>query len=199
MVRDRIVSGVTSQEVREKLLTEDDDLSVAKTIDITMLYKVTKEQLASMAASAGNNVDAIRLGREKQHSHHGLRSIPVPDKHPCRNCGGKHGKRECPAFGKACSYCTRKLNHYARVCLKKQEDHAKQVSYIEEEEQLVVDTISQPANSTEEPNTAYASIDIETGDKIQFKNDTVSILNCILSPVSTLMKSSPEDNTENVP
>ena len=65
MVRDRIVSGVTSQEFREKLLTEDDDLSVAKTIDITMLYKVTKEQLASMAASAANNVDAIRLGRGK--------------------------------------------------------------------------------------------------------------------------------------
>ena len=122
----------------------------------------------------------------------------MPDKHPCRNCGGKHGKKECPAFGKTCSYC-RKLNRYARVFLKKQKDYAKQVSYIEEEEQLVVDTISQPANSTEEPNTAYASIDIETGDKIQFKIDTVSILNCILSPVSTLMKSSPEDNTENVP
>ena len=191
MVRDRIVSGVTSQEVREKLLTEDDDLSVAKTIDITMLYKVTKEQLASMAASAGNNVDAIRLGREKQHSHHGLRSIPVPDKHPCRNCGGKHGKRECPAFGKTCSYCTRKLNHYARVCLKKQEDHAKQVSYIEGDEQLVIDTISQPANSTEQPNRAYASTDLETVDKIQFKIDTGAQVNVIPTSVYKQLKKQP--------
>ena len=131
MVRDRIVSaGVISQETREKQLTEGDDLSLAKAIDITMLYEVTKKQLASMAASAGNNVDALRLGRNKQHSHHGPKSTPVPDKHPCRNCGGKHGKKECPAaFGKTCSYC-RKQNHYARVCLKKQKDHAKQAIYI---------------------------------------------------------------------
>jgi len=189
MVRDRIVSGVTSQEVSEKLLTEGDDLSVAKTIDTTMLYEVTKEQLASMAASAGNNVDALRLGREKQHSHHGLRSTPVPDKHPCRNCGGKHGKRECPAFGKTCSYCTRKLNHYARVC--KQEDHAKQVSYIEGDEQLVIDTISQPATSTEQPNRAYASTDFETVDKIQFKIDTGAQVNVIPTSVYKQLKKQP--------
>ena len=37
-------------EVHEKLLTEGDDLSLATAIDITMLYEVTKQQSASMAA-----------------------------------------------------------------------------------------------------------------------------------------------------
>ena len=143
-----------------------------------------------MAASAGDNVDVLRLGKNKQHSHHGPKSTPVPEKHPCRNHGGKHGKKECPAFGKTCSYC-RKLNHYARVCLKKQKDHAKQVSYIEEDEQLVIDTISQPANSTEQPNTAYASTDIETGDKIQFKIDTGAQVNVIPTSVYKQLKKQP--------
>ena len=61
MVRDRIVSaGVISQETREKQLTEGDDLSLAKAIDITMLYKVTKKQSASVAAKeAGKHANRI--------------------------------------------------------------------------------------------------------------------------------------------
>ena len=86
--------------MKSNSVTEGDDLSLAKAIDITtvMLYEVTKKQLASMAASAGNNVDALRLGRNKQHSHHGPKSTPVPDKHPCRNCGGKHGEEGMPSL-----------------------------------------------------------------------------------------------------
>jgi hypothetical protein len=33
----------------------------------------------------------------------------------CRNCGGKHVDRKCPAFGKKCHHCG-KLNHFQTVC-----------------------------------------------------------------------------------
>ena len=77
MVRDRIVSGVTSQETREKLLTEGDDLSLAKAIDITMMYEVTKKQLASMAASAGNNEGTNSTPTMDQSQHQCQTSTPA--------------------------------------------------------------------------------------------------------------------------
>lgn len=33
----------------------------------------------------------------------------------CKYCGNTHGKRECPAYGKICTSCSKK-NHFARVC-----------------------------------------------------------------------------------
>ena len=37
----------------------------------------------------------------------------------CGFCGSKHVKGKCRAYGKTCTYC-KKLNHFARVCKKKQ-------------------------------------------------------------------------------
>ena len=33
----------------------------------------------------------------------------------CTNCGRNHVVRQCPAYGKTCSFC-KKLNHFARCC-----------------------------------------------------------------------------------
>ena len=42
----------------------------------------------------------------------------------CYNCGQEHPPRKCPAFGKACDYCSRP-NHFALVCRKKAMDERK--------------------------------------------------------------------------
>ena len=36
-------------------------------------------------------------------------------KHACANCGNKHPKQKCPAFGRQCNKC-KKFNHYAKMC-----------------------------------------------------------------------------------
>ena len=103
MVRDKIISRVKSQEVREKLLTED-DLMMDRAIEIAVIYETTQQCLKCMAAvsSTADIVDAI-----KEPKHH-LNRCHSSDDHTgminCRNCGGMHEKN-CPAFGKECLYC----------------------------------------------------------------------------------------------
>ena len=61
MVRDKIVCGVKSQEVREKLLTEGDDLMMDRAIEKAVTYETMQQRLRSMATglSTTDNTDAI--------------------------------------------------------------------------------------------------------------------------------------------
>ena len=47
MVRDRIVTGVKSSKIREKLLTVGSDLTFAKTLDIARAYEVSHTQCSA--------------------------------------------------------------------------------------------------------------------------------------------------------
>lgn len=183
MVRDRIVSGITSQDLREKLLTEGDGLTMDKAIEIAHCHETTKQHLQSMAAS-GANVDAIHKPRKhsKLQRGQGVTDHPSSSSYPCRNCGGKHGKKECPAFGKECHFC-KKRNHYEKMCLSKRkrgEHHRSSgVHTVETEEHyddLYIDTIS---GGRDQPDTAYANITVGENDSIRFKVDTGAQANII--------------------
>jgi len=182
MVRDRIVSGVASQDVREKLLHEGDALTMQKAIEITTTFEATKKQLASMAA--GDSVDALQA-RRKESTKFAARKTDI---FFCRNCGSKHSRKQCPAFGKECLYCHKK-NHFAKVCLKKRGSHNR-IHNVEGEHdedtancQLVIDTI---AHTTSQPRTAYAEIKLQTGNAMQFKLDTGAQVNVL--PLSAYNK-----------
>ena len=103
MVRDRIVCGVNSQAIREKLLTEGDNLTMLTAIEISKTFETTKHHLNSMATpEAANNIDSLRKPFNKQ-------------LFKCKNCGRNHPKKQCPAFGSQCHACG-KHNHWASVC-----------------------------------------------------------------------------------
>lgn len=113
MVRDRIVAGILSADVREKLLNKGDELSMESAIDIAVTHEVTRQRLESMANNTPTepkDVDAIK-------SRHQTPSARADQGHikQCRNCGGSHARRSCPAFGQQCHSC-RKMNHWAKVC-----------------------------------------------------------------------------------
>ena len=96
IVRDRIVAGILSQDIPEKLLTEGDALTMDKAFDQAVTYETTQQCLKSMATSATpTSVDAIKQKRQQaprqqkrqedkriQYRHH-----EVID---CLNCGGQH-------------------------------------------------------------------------------------------------------------
>ena len=66
MVRDRIVAGILSQDMCEKLLTEGDTLTMGKAIDLAVTYETTQQCLKSMATSAApTRVDAIKQKRQE--------------------------------------------------------------------------------------------------------------------------------------
>ena len=177
MVRDRIVAGINNEDVREKLLTEGDSLTMTKAIQIATTHETTQAQLKSMAGSSMTSkhqqaeVDAIKKKTYRQNKDR--------ETFTCKNCGGKHEKRQCPAFGKKCNFC-HKLNHYEKQCFaKKKGDRPnrpqKSVHTLEEEDEFYISSIEQE----KEKNTAFANIELTDTTEgntatcnIRFKIDT---------------------------
>ncbi|KAK7096845.1 hypothetical protein V1264_003892 [Littorina saxatilis] len=184
MVRDRIVCGITSQEVREKLLQSGDQLTMEKAIEIVVTHEATKQQLATMLTEG--TIEVIKKRRFDSSSRN-RRPSPKQqeeisqnnDEYDCNNCGQRHGRRACPAYGKRCSNCT-KPNHFAKVCRSRRP--TKTVHDIEEHDEedddsfLNIDVI---AIGKDHPDTAYANITLDTGDVIRFKVDTGAQANVI--------------------
>ena len=186
MVRDKIVSGVYSKDIREKLLNEGDTLTMEKAIGIAINYETTQQHLKSMAGTASESVDVIR--RKKQdRPPKPFKPLHKQDRRAscCLNCGGKHARLECPAFGNTCHKCG-KVNHWAKVCLSAPSP-SRRVYYVEEEEDedeeketsFFIDSIDKKGQQ----NTAVADITTNTGETIRFKLDTGSQANII--PLST--------------
>ena len=128
MVRDRIVCGVLSKEVREKLLTQGDDLNMKKAIDIAVAHETTQLHLHSMNG-ASSSIDAVkeRKPRRQQQQH---RQDGKGKGKLCGQCGRAHQPRQCPAYGATCLKCTKK-HHWAKFC----RSNPKKVHAVEETEE----------------------------------------------------------------
>lgn len=104
MLRDRIVLGIRSPEVRQELL-KNRQLTLDQSLDIC--------RAAESAVGQRSMLDqpAIHLVRGNT-SHNGP---------SCHYCGSAHvkGKEHCPAYGKVCSKCSRK-HHFASMCQQRQ-------------------------------------------------------------------------------
>ncbi|XP_065079126.1 uncharacterized protein LOC135702065 [Ochlerotatus camptorhynchus] len=106
LLKDKIVLGVRSQKVREKLLS-DSKLTLEKAIQICRSSEKTTETLHQISSDT-KSCDAIK-GREADKPFN------------CRRFGTKHGKKSCPAFKKTCPVCN-KTGHLPECCFKKSKD-----------------------------------------------------------------------------
>ena len=145
MVRDRIVFGVTSVKIREKLINEGDKLTLDKAIQIAQSYEYAQEQLKTMAAPTevhyisnttqktspikGTHTNPKPQGKsDRKQRNRGARGMDKPGQQKyasdkCGNCGYKHTKTEtCKAKGKQCNFC-HKWNHFEIVCRSKKSVH----------------------------------------------------------------------------
>lgn len=107
LLKDKIVLGISSQKVREKLLS-DPKLTLEKAIQICKASEKTTETLMEMDAES-RSCNAVRSD----------------DGNPflCKRCGSKHVKKSCPAFGKQCLMC-QGTGHFAKCCFKKKKKEA---------------------------------------------------------------------------
>ena len=199
MIRDRIVFGCYNEKCREKLINEGEKLTMDKAIQIVQNYEYCQKQLKSMTSSgaSGSNVDAVN--RRKTNAGEGARPKSLqPNKgqrqqyKQCGNCGTKHEKKKCPAYGKTCYKCG-KNNHYQKLCRAKQwmtssvhginnddENNTHNVLYnrcenaCSSEREFFIDTVS-ASNIHITPDHAYAPLHIGPQKKqINFKIDTGS-------------------------
>ena len=113
ILRDQIVLGVASDQVREKLLYEG-GLTLTSACAIVRACESSSLQL-SQISSRPEAVNALqdRGVREKRNAGNSQQEAPsVPY---CSNCGRRHKKGSCSAANIVCYRCG-KTGHYARRC-----------------------------------------------------------------------------------
>ena len=195
MVRDRIVAGIKSDDIRGKLLTEGDELTMNKAIQIATTYETTQAQLKSMASGNKLELDFIKKGKKKSYQSSSRRDSSKndskdDDEFMCKNCDSKHGRKACRAFGEQCNWCL-KFNHFERACLIKKKGGKratresgrvkKRINDIEEyseDDDFFIGSIEHE----QKQNTAFANIELTEGDqttKVRFKIDTGAQANII--------------------
>ena len=209
LIRDRIVFGVTSAKVREKLINEGDKLTLDKAIEIAQNYEYAQEQLKSMQAQANTDVHAVRRAgppKKKRISAHGDKTSKANEpkaansgggaqsqsqRKKCDNCGyDQHARREqCPAKNKRCNYC-QKWNHFSSVCRAKNVHDVQcepavedQRSQSDNDSDFFVDSVDKNSPG-ESRDQAFVTIDVgQSQNSIQFKLDTGAQVNIIPSPI----------------
>ena len=109
-LRDEISLGTNDDTARQRML-EEDNLTLAKAINICHSMETTKAQLRVMTTRSETDTVTVH----ELHSEGRSKAVRPSRFANCRNCGSKHQPRQCPAYGKTCYKCE-KLNHFAALC-----------------------------------------------------------------------------------
>ena len=179
MIRDRIVLGVWSQRVRERLLRED-GLDLGKAVKICQAAEVTERQIETLSQKFSDGEANVHYNRGRHNPKH--KPVQTHSKHKpktnftkCSCCDTAHAPRACPAFNKSCNACG-KSGHFARVCRSKPK-----VRYVSRDEStdptvLFVGMVKADHDTRDERWSQNLRVE---GRTISFKLDTGSDVNII--------------------
>lgn len=182
LVRDRIVCGIDSKEMRERLL-RDSDLTLTKAANMVRAFEISKMQVSDLE---GTHTAADSIRKYKRASKQ-TEQLEQPTKRKCYFCGTFHKRLACPAYGKTCSKCN-KPNHFASVCksFKKVNEVENKESNSESEidiNELYIDHIGSSAITQNNELTINAEIN---SYEITFKLDTGA--QCNIIPITVFNK-----------
>lgn len=200
LICSRIVSGITSKTVRERLLRES-DLKLRKAIDVCQADELSKRQMKLFdpekfvhgverqrkttvkppAKALSNQASKTEFKRSGANS-------AVKQEKECGNCGYKHKKGQCFAYGKKCNKCF-KLNHFAKKCRSSRPLHTlRQENEDSSDEHFFLETINVSVNAVDKGQKSqaeYATLSLNKVD-VQLKIDTGAEANAI--PLNTYKK-----------
>ena len=140
-VRDRLMVGLKDQSTRVRLMREK-NITLEAAAELAKAAEAAKKQLMQTAREKSvHGVHTRKQGPQAQTQKkpdtkqrynrfnsnqndckQGQRSSDRFETQPCRYCGSKHDKKNCPAYGKTCKVCGKK-NHFAKVCKSKKNVH----------------------------------------------------------------------------
>ena len=130
-IQDKIVIGVNSKKVQERLLREE-DLELNKAIQICTAAEEVKEQSQDISNGASSQVstqvDKISKKHHSQKSNQRSSQKTNPKNKPgyinsCKYCALAHPHGKCPAYNQICKGCGKNY-HFKAVCKAK---HVKQI------------------------------------------------------------------------
>lgn len=148
MICDKIVTGISDDTVREKLLAED-KLTLERAIDLCRASEQAKKQLSIIRDSNTPQVDAIKEKKSSKAAPKEARSQEM-EEFDCGRCGIRHG-RSCPAFRARCQNCKRR-GHFQNCCKTKINVNTIERRQEEEEEdlELFVSTVKKSTSTPPE-------------------------------------------------
>ena len=94
LIRDRLVIGIKSHEVRKRLLREK-ALTLNTALDIIRAAETTSDQLKKIDGEIETSVNAVKNKRKKPDFKQRVETVKQ-----CKYCGTNHNVRQCPAYGK---------------------------------------------------------------------------------------------------
>ena len=160
LIKDKIVGGIQSDQLRARLLREA-DLTLENAETICRAAEVSETRLKIMKEE--HDVNTIKTNINTEKTDYKTRRQPNSD--DCSYCGKKHQPRKCPAFGSICHNCG-KRNHFMSVC--RATKHVKMVTEEKCDENFFVAGISHESENVKE----WKSIIEVQGRKITFTLDT---------------------------
>ena len=130
IIRDRIVCGIRSNEVRKRLLREK-DLNLERAVEMCKSSEITENQAKNIVVDQDDREvhDVKDDSKKPPGKWRGARGKHKQTKKPfnCKRCGQMHQPQKCPAYGQVCHKCKQR-NHYSKMCQSKPRDSSKQVS-----------------------------------------------------------------------
>ena len=110
LIRDRLVCGTNSEEVRQRLLSVE-ELSLDKAISICRAHEESKKNVRYLNDNSTVEVCGLKKKNGRPHRNSTTNTHKAQDdadphsKNLCNNCGSQHPKKQCPPFGKQCHKC----------------------------------------------------------------------------------------------
>ncbi len=134
LIRDRFVAGCSENRIRERLLLENDDLTLEAALQIAQNLERAVSESSSVHKQSDASNSIFKLGHSnrthtparpsrsknrfdhRSPSSHRSSSRKPLQRGKCYNCGGSYPHNgKCPAKGKTCTTCG-KLDHFNSVC-----------------------------------------------------------------------------------
>ncbi|XP_048582219.1 uncharacterized protein K02A2.6-like [Nematostella vectensis] len=167
LIRDRIVGGVTSDELRGELLKKP-DLTLQTAHDYCRTYEATELQKykfvpQTVVPSKTVSVQPVQVKKEQP---------------SCKFCGYRHSfahPTRCPAFKRNCKICS-KTGHFAKMCKNKQKKDP-EVHVVEQE---------YDSSDSNETHTYFGSI--EVGSVLQNQQPKKSLIKVMIAGKEVKLK-----------
>ena len=117
MLRDKLVVGVSDQNIQRKLLSEPDTMTFKEASDIALSMELAAENVQAIQKPQNTiHVVSKKSSKGTTKDDHSILS--------CHSCGDKHLRSECKFRNAICHYC-KKRGHIEKVCQAKQKQGKK--------------------------------------------------------------------------
>lgn len=187
MLRDRIVCGINSSKIQQRLLAEK-DLTLDKAVDLAQGMETATKNVKELAQAGAGVGEAAAAGADINQVTH--RHVPKPQrggapsygfKGTCYCCGKSgHKREECRHKNAVCHGCHKK-GHLKSVCRNMKKMRPKKVLKLEEEEGETSDEDEYTIwaiNSHQKKNAYMVKVDVE-GKAIPMELDTGASLTLV--------------------